>query len=99
MDPEELKELKQGSLLIRESLTHGKKEAIKEENVTKKFAFASVVTIKKIKAGSKFTRENIGLKRPGTGYYSSNDYKKILGKKSNKNIEANIQLKKNCIIF
>ena len=99
MDPEELKELKRGSLLIRESLTQGKKEAIKEENVTKKFAFASVVTIKKIKAGSKFTRENIGLKRPGTGYYSSNDYKKILGKKSKKNLEANIQLKKNCIIF
>ena len=60
----------------------GKKEAATEEKITIDFAFASVVSIKEIKKGEKFTKENLWVKRPGTGQILAEDYKSILGKKA-----------------
>ena len=60
----------------------GSKEAAKEEQVTIDFAFATVVSIKKIKKGEVFTRDNIWVKRPGTGEIPAEDYEEILGKKA-----------------
>ena len=57
------------------------KRALKEETKTIKFAFASVVSIKNIFPGEKLTRNNIWVKRPGTGDFLAKDYKKLLGKK------------------
>ncbi len=72
----------------------GKKEPAKEEQVTIDFAYASVVTIANINAGDEFTRENLWVKRPGTGDFLADDYEKLLGKKASQNIIANVQLKK-----
>ncbi len=58
----------------------GKKEPAKEEQVTINFAFATVVTIKPIRKGEPFTKENIWVKRPGTGEIQAADYENILGK-------------------
>ncbi len=65
-----------------------------QEYSTMKFAFASVVSIKDIKKGEKFSLKNLWVKRPGTGFYLAKDFKKILGKKAINNIKNNTQIKK-----
>lgn len=85
MDPKSLKELLEGSQEIAK-MRGGKKEAAKEEQVTIDFAFATVVTIKPIKKGEKFTKENIWVKRPATGEIKAMHYNDILGKIANKYI-------------
>lgn len=87
MDPIALKELIVGSSEIA-LMRGGKKEAAKEEQVTIDFAFATVVTIKPIKKGEIFTKENIWVKRPGTGEIKAESYTELLGKKSLNSIEA-----------
>ena len=91
MTPNELKELIKGSQEIFK-MRGGKKEAAQEEQVTIDFAFATVVTIKPIKKGEKFTKENIWVKRPGTGQILAEEYKNILGKIANRDIEKDIHL-------
>ncbi len=70
----------------------GNKEAIKEEEVTSKFAFATVCTIKKIKKGEVLTKQNIWVKRPGTGKIAAEKYYDLLGKKALKDIKNDEQL-------
>mgnify|MGYP000315448763 CR=1 FL=1 len=70
----------------------GKKEPAKEEQVTIDFAFATVCTIKDVKAGDVFTKENIWVKRPGTGEIFAKDYNNILGKKAKVSIANDTQL-------
>ena len=72
----------------------GKKEAAKEEQVTIDFAYASVVTVAEIKEGEKLTRENLWVKRPGTGDFLAEDYDSLLGKVAMKTIPCDVQLKK-----
>ncbi len=81
MDPEALKELINGSIELAK-MRGGKKEAAKEEQVTIDFAFATVVSIANIKKGEIFTKENIWVKRPGTGEITAESYQSILGKTS-----------------
>ena len=91
MDPIALKELIIGSEEIAK-MRGGKKEAAKEEQVTIDFAFATVVTIKPIKKGEKLTKENIWVKRPGTGEIKADKYNDILGNIINRNIEIDEHL-------
>lgn len=72
----------------------GKKEAAKEEQVTIDFAYASVVTITDINAGDELTRDNLWVKRPGTGEYLAEDYEALLGNFAATDIQADVQLKK-----
>ncbi len=71
----------------------GKKEATLEEKVTIDFAFATVVTIKPIKAGEKFSRDNIWVKRPGTGEILAEKYEELIGKRSKVDIDVDTHLK------
>lgn len=86
MDPIALQELIYGSAEIA-LMRGGKKEATKEEQVTIDFAFATVVTIKPIKKGELLTKENIWVKRPGTGPIKAEHYNELLGKTANRDIE------------
>ncbi|MCT7556044.1 N-acetylneuraminate synthase family protein [Aliarcobacter butzleri] len=86
MDPIALQELIYGSAEIA-LMRGGKKEATKEEQVTIDFAFATVVTIKSIKKGEQLTKENIWVKRPGTGSIKAEYFNTLLGKTINKDIE------------
>ena len=70
----------------------GRKEAAAEEQVTIDFAFATVVSIRPIRAGEVFTRENLWVKRPGKGGIPAEEYEGILGKKAMKDIENDTQL-------
>lgn len=86
MDTEELKALIEGSKEIHQ-MRGGKKEAAKEEQVTIDFAFATVVTTKSIKKGDVLTKNNIWVKRPGTGEIKAEHYESLLGKKVVKDID------------
>lgn len=86
MDPKELNELIEGSKEIQQ-MRGGKKEAAEEEQVTIDFAFATVVTTKDLKKGDVLTKENIWVKRPGTGEIKAEHYESILGKIVNKDID------------
>jgi N-acetylneuraminate synthase len=81
MNPESLKQLINGSIEMAK-MRGGKKEAVKEEQVTIDFAFATVVSITDIKKGTVFTKDNIWVKRPGTGEIHAENYNQILGKVS-----------------
>lgn len=91
MDPIALKELIIGSEEIAK-MRGGKKEAAKEEQVTIDFAFATVVTIKPVKKGETFTKENLWVKRPGTGEIKAEGYADLLGKTATKDIDDDTHL-------
>ena len=93
IDPYELKELINGSKAIFESLGNNK-EILKEEKPTIDFAYASVVSIKPIKTGEKFTKENLWVKRPGTGEFLAKEYNSLLGKTAKEDIPKDVQIKK-----
>ena len=85
-DKKELEELIKGSEEIF-LMRGGKKEALKEEQVTIDFAYATIVTIKKIKKGEKFTKENLWVKRPGNVGILAENYNDIIGKEATCDIE------------
>lgn len=98
MDMNQFKELLKASKVINDALKfQGTKKISKEEIVTAKFAFASVVSIKDIKKNEKFNKTNIWVKRPGTGEILAKDFNKILGKKAKTDIPNGVYIKKNFI--
>jgi N-acetylneuraminate synthase len=70
----------------------GVKEPAKEEQVTIDFAFATVCSIAPIQKGEKLTKENIWVKRPGTGKILAEHFNNILGKTATRTIENDEQL-------
>lgn len=85
MDPQAMQALIEGSAEIA-LMRGGKKEPAKEEQVTIDFAFATVVTIEPIKKGEMLTKENLWVKRPGTGEILAEEYNDLLGKKALRDI-------------
>ncbi|MEO0038465.1 MAG: N,N-diacetyllegionaminic acid synthase [Bacteroidota bacterium] len=70
----------------------GTKEPAKEEQVTIDFAFATVCSIAMIQKGEKLSKENIWVKRPGTGKILAEHYNDLLGKTATRTIENDEQL-------
>lgn len=70
----------------------GTKQPAKEEQVTIDFAFATVCTIQPIKKGELLTKENIWVKRPGTGKILAENFKSLIGKIAVRNIDNDEQL-------
>ncbi len=93
MDKNDLKNLLDASEYLYKALP-GLKKPPKEEKNTMRFAFASVVATKNIFAGQILNKNNIWVKRPGTGDFLAKDLTKLYGKKVYKNIKANFQVKK-----
>jgi len=91
MDPIALKELIIGSEEIAK-MRGGKKEAVKEEQVTIDFAFATVVSTQIIKKGDTLSKKNIWVKRPGTGEILAEEYNALLGRVVTKDIESDEHL-------
>jgi N-acetylneuraminate synthase len=77
--PKELKELIKGSAIIHKALG-GKKNILSEEQPTINFAYACVVATRDIKAGEEINKDNIWVKRPGTGDIKAEHFENILGK-------------------
>jgi len=91
MDTQQCRELIEASKILHLELG-GSKGPVKEEQVTMDFAFATVVTIAPIKAGELFTKDNIWVKRPGTGAIPAEQYEEVLGKLANRDLTADIHL-------
>ena len=81
------KELIEGSKIIFDQ-RGGSKGAVSEEQPTIDFAFATVVSIKKITKGEIFSKDNIWVKRPGTGEILAEEYESLIGKTSTRDIEV-----------
>jgi sialic acid synthase SpsE len=92
MDEQTLKELLTAAREVPQMLG-GEKKALTEEQVTIDFAFATAVTIKPVKAGECFTKENLWVKRPGTGEILAEHYEQVLGKRAICDIENDTQLR------
>lgn len=91
MNPIRLKELIIGSQEIA-TMRGGEKKAAEEEQPTIDFAFATVVTIKPVKAGESFTKDNIWVKRPGTGAILAERYNDVLGKRAANDVVSDVHL-------
>ncbi len=92
MDTSELKDLILGTRAIHAALG-GSKKILKEERSTIHFAYASVVSLRDIRKGERLTKENIWVKRPGTGEIKAADFEKVLDQIAIKNIRRDSALK------
>ncbi len=75
----------------------GSKGPAREEQVTMDFAFATVVTIRPVAKGEAFTRENLWVKRPGTGSIPAEAYDSVLGKTAARDLAVDVHLGRNDI--
>jgi sialic acid synthase SpsE len=91
IEPDELKDLVQGSEIIWKSKGVRDKIHPAEQPVIE-FAYASVVAIADVKAGEQLTRDNIWVKRPGTGPILAPEFESVLGKTALTDISTNTQL-------
>ena len=91
MDVQACKELIEGAAILQQQRGGIKAPAV-EEQVTIDFAFATICSIKPIKAGDVFTEDNIWVKRPGKGGILAEHYKDVLGKKATTDIPLDEQI-------
>lgn len=91
MDPKACSELIEGAKIIQQQ-RGGHKGPAAEEQVTIDFAFATICSIKPIKKGEAFTKENIWVKRPGKGGIPAEEYYNVLGKTALRDIDIDVQV-------
>jgi len=91
MDRDQCAELIRSSRILHQELG-GTKGPVPEERVTMDFAFATVVTIRPVAEGERFTAENLWVKRPGTGGIPAADYEQVLGRVASQPIGVDIHL-------
>lgn len=92
IDPTELGELVRGTKAVHAALGGGK-TILPEEQPTIDFAYACVVAISDIPVGAELTRENIWVKRPGTGEIKAVHFESLLGRRTTRAIARNAQLR------
>jgi sialic acid synthase SpsE len=97
IDPKELADLVIGTRAIYSAMG-GQKGFLEEERPVRDFAFASVVSIKNIKAGEAFSSKNIWVKKPGTGEIAASEYQSLLGKIAKHDVSIGQQLSYSMII-
>jgi N-acetylneuraminate synthase len=90
--PPELKELIEGSSAIHRALG-GTKRILKEEQPTIDFAYATVVTVRPVKEGAVIRKDDVWVKRPGTGEILAKDLNKIIGKKAKHTLKAHTHVR------
>lgn len=91
MDVKQCRELIEGSRILHQEIG-GSKGALAEEQVTMDFAFATVVTIADVQTGDLFTKDNLWVKRPGTGEISAEHYAELLGKRAARDLAVDTHL-------
>ncbi len=97
INPYELKDLIKGVEAIYKAMNE-KKEILKEEKPTIDFAYSCVVSIKNIKKSEMFTKNNIWVKRPGTGEIKAKYFYNVIGKKAAVSIQKNKQIEWKMIV-
>ena len=92
MDPVELAFLVQRSREIRTALTNDKTRTAPEEAVYR-FARASVVADRDLPAGRVISRDDIWVRRPGTGEIPGYEFDRVVGRTLMRGVGRNTQLK------
>ncbi len=92
MDPAEIRFIVDRSSEIHTALMN-KKERSKKEDSVYLFARGSIVADRDISKGCIISEDDIWARRPGSGEIPASDFDKIVGKKINKNVKRNQQLK------
>ena len=91
IEPDELARLIEGSRAIWQA-RGGSKTILPEEQPVIDFAYATVVTIAPVRRGEPFTRDNIWVKRPGTGPIHAVRLDDVLDKVAARDLAAEIHL-------
>jgi N-acetylneuraminate synthase len=91
IEPEELHELIDGANAVWEA-RGGSKTILEEEKPVIDFAYASICTIAPVKAGETFSRDNIWVKRPGTGPLHATCFDDVLGKTATHDLPVDVQV-------
>jgi len=86
MDPVATRALIEGSKVLKLERGGSKVNLIDEEQVTRDFAFSTLVTINHIKKGELFTMDNLWAKRPGVGSIKAEHFNDVIGKRATRNI-------------
>jgi len=91
IEPDELAELIKGSRAIF-AARGGSKTILPTEQPVIDFAYASVVTIREVKAGEVLSLDNVWVKRPGTGPIPAKNLESVLGKVARRDLPADVQI-------
>jgi sialic acid synthase SpsE len=91
IEPNELADLVNGSAAVWQA-RGGAKTILVEEKPVIDFAYASVVALRPIALGETFSRDNIWVKRPGTGPILATEFETVIGHPAARAINANAQL-------
>jgi N-acetylneuraminate synthase len=91
VEPFEMEELVKGARAVYLA-RGGAKTILPIEQSVIDFAYASVVTIKEVKAGERLALDNVWVKRPGTGPIPAKDLDSVLGRIAKRDLPADIQV-------
>lgn len=91
IEPDELKHLVQGSKAVWLA-RGGSKNILADEKPVIDFAYASVVTVAPVKKGDVLTRDNLWVKRPGTGEIHAREFEKCIGRRSKRDLPEGAQI-------
>ena len=91
IEPTELHDLIEGARAIWQA-RGGLKTRLQEEQPVIDFAYATVVTIAAVKKGQSFGYDNLWVKRPGTGRILAAELRDVIGRKSLRDIPADVHV-------
>jgi sialic acid synthase SpsE len=91
IEPRELADMIIGSRAIWQA-RGGSKTILPDEQPVIDFAYATVVTIAPVKAGQTFSRENVWVKRPGTGKILAERLNDVIGRTARRDIAAEVHV-------
>ena len=91
LEPGELRDLIVGSNAVWQA-RGGDKSVLPDEQPVIDFAFASVTTISPVRAGERFSVENIWVKRPGTGSIQASRFDEVIGRVATRDLPVDTQL-------
>jgi N-acetylneuraminate synthase len=91
MDEQQCRELIEAARIVHQE-RGGDKAPAAEEQVTIDFAFATVVTIAPVRKGEPFTKENLWVKRPGTGALRAERYDEVIGRTAARDLAADTHI-------
>jgi sialic acid synthase SpsE len=91
IEPHELADMIVGSKAIWQA-RGGTKNILPDEQPVIDFAYATVVTIAPVKAGDTFSRNNVWVKRPGTGKIPAERLDEVLGRRAMADIPSDVHV-------
>jgi N-acetylneuraminate synthase len=91
IEPDELSDLIAGSRAVWRA-RGGSKTRLMEEQPVIDFAYATVVSIAPIKAGEVLNRNNVWVKRPGTGPILADRFDRVIGLRALRDIPADVHV-------